>query len=61
MLMAGDLIEAISVEENTEGEYKNHNNDHDFGEVLNFYASKNNKTEEYKIRYSDGTEEAFQS
>jgi len=58
MLAAKGLLESLSMKEEAEN-YKDCNDDHDFGKVLDFYGSSGIKTAGHKLRYSDGQEKAF--
>lgn len=53
MLAAKNMISSLEKEEN----YTNHNDDCDFGVVLESYD--NNTVHRHKFRYSDGKEEEF--
>ena len=57
MLQAKKLLDALA-EKDTSDVY-DQNNDFDFGEVLKFCSSGQQKTQGYKLRYSDGSEKAF--
>lgn len=51
MLVADNLLKALN--NNNSADYKNANEDYDLGDVLRFY---DDKSENHKIRYTDGTE-----
>lgn len=53
MLAAKNMLEALEKEDN----YVNHNDDHDFGEVLTSFDD--NTKHQHKFRYLDGKEEFF--
>lgn len=57
MLQAKKLLDALA-EKDTSNVY-DQNSDFDFGEVLKFCSSGQQKTQGYKLRYSDGHERAF--
>lgn len=57
MLQAKNLLDAL-VEKDTSDVY-NQNNDFDFGEVLKFCNSGQQKTQGQKLRCSDGLERTF--
>ena len=57
MLQAKNLLDALA-EKNTSDVY-DQNNDFDFGEVLKFCNSGQQKTQGHKLRYSDGQERTF--
>ncbi len=58
MLAEKELLDSLLVEDNLEG-YKDCNDDHDFGNVLESYGCGGTKTHGRKIRYSDGKERVF--
>lgn len=53
MLAAESMLKAIS----NDDEVENHNNDHDFGIVLEAFGG--DIIHQHKLRYSDGKEEDF--
>lgn len=58
MLAAGNMLNALeSLNENQMEDCQNHNDDYDFGKVLEFYGG--DATPRHKFRYVDGTEEFF--
>lgn len=56
MLAAGNMLEALSNDEESKV-HKNHNDDHDFGDVLEFCSGETEHKN--KLRYPDGKEEFF--
>lgn len=58
MLAANGLLESLSMEEKAES-YKDCNDDHDFGKVLDFYCPSGVKATGQKLKYSDGQEKTF--
>lgn len=54
MLAAKSMLEAFEKED----DYVNHNDDHDFGEVLEAFDD-NTTIHQHKFRYLDGKEEFF--
>lgn len=58
MLSAKGLLESLSKEETCES-YSDCNDDHDFGEVLDFFNNGNSTYIGHNIRYSDGQEKIF--
>lgn len=57
MLQAKNLLDVL--EEKNKPDECGGNNDFDFGEVLKFCYSGQQKTQGHKLRYSDGQERTF--
>ncbi|MCM1065266.1 MAG: hypothetical protein NC420_12545 [Eubacterium sp.] len=56
MLAAENMLNALASEDREEN-HQDHNDDHDFGAVLEFCG--NGVGQQHKFRYSDGREEFF--
>lgn len=58
MLAAESMLKSLeSFNEDQIENYQNHNDDHDFGIVLEFCGA--DTVPQHKFRYADGTEEVF--